>query len=97
MTRDKDPSQEIEATSMTREGEKIHKEEAILGHIQEKDPDTIGMIGLNPEIEVPQEIIEGEVLPGIKIREILGITKVNQEREARKYIKDALPVDVRTA
>ena len=97
MTRDRDPSLEIEATSMTREGEKIHKVEATLGHIQEIDPDSLGMIGHNLEIEVTQEIKEEEVLPGIRIREIIEITRIDQGREVRKYIKDALPVDVKTA
>ena len=97
MTKGKDPSQEIGVISMTREGERTHKEEDISGHILEKDPDIIGMIGLSPEIEVPQEIIEEEVLPGTKTGEILVITRVNQERGARKSTKDALPVGVRNA
>ena len=93
MTRGKDPSPEIEA-SITREGEKIHKEEATLEDTQEIDPDIIGMIGLNLGIELIQETIEEGVLPEIKIIEI---TRIDQEREARKYSRGALPADVKIA
>ena len=96
VTRGRDPSLEI-GVSMTREGEKIHKEEATLEHFQEIGPDITGMIGLNQEIEPTQEIIEEEVLPEIKIGEILEITRINQEREAKKYSRGALPADVKIA
>ena len=97
MIRDRDLNQEIGATSMIREGERIPKEEDISGHILEKDPDITGMIGLNLGIEVLQGIIEEEVLPGTRTEEILVAIRVNQERGARKFTKGALPVGVRNA
>ena len=93
MIRGRDLSQEIEV--MTREGEKIRKEEVF--QVQEIDPDTIGMIGLNQEIGSIREIIEEEVLLEIKIGKILEMTGINPGREARKYLRGVLPVDVKTA
>ena len=94
MKRGKDPSLEIGA-SMTREGEKIHKEEVI--QIQEIDPDFPGMIGHNPGIDLIQEITEEGVLLEIKIGEILEMIRINLGREAKKYSRGALLADVKIA
>ena len=93
MRRGRDPSLEIEA--MTKEGEKTHKEEVI--QIQERDPDTIGMIGHSQGIDLIQETIEEEVLPEIKTGEILEMRRTNPGREARKYSRGVLLADVKTA
>ena len=95
MTRGKDPSLEI-GVSMTREGERIPKEEDILD-IQEKDPDTIGMTDHNQGIDLIQETIEEGVLPEIKTGEILEMRRTNPGREARKCSRGVLLADVKTA
>ena len=95
MTRGRDPSQEI-GVSMTREGERIPKEEDILD-IQEKDPDTIGMTDHSQGQDMSQEIIEEEVLLNIKIGERIEMRRTNPGREARKCLKSVLLVDVKDA
>ena len=77
---------------MIKEGEKIHKEE-----VQEIDPDFPGTIGHNPGIDSTQEITEEGVYPEIKIGEIIEMIGISPGREAKRFSRDALPADVRSA
>ena len=81
---------------MTREGERIPKEEDILD-IQEIDPDTIGMTDHNQGIDIIQGIIEEEVLLNIKTGERIEMGRTNPGREARKCSRGVLLADVKTA
>ena len=97
MTRGRGPSLEIEDTTRTKRGERTHKAEAIIEHTQEIGPDFPGMIGHNPEIEAIQETTEEGVFQRVKIRETIETIEVGQETEAKKYLRNVSPADVRIA